>query len=613
MVQSFGSYKAYAATSEAARKAQAEDMPTSLSHPPQGTHQERVNVEMFKAIEVLGRKLERAESERDRLQRRLALIESAATIDETTGKLYLPVVMDSPAAPPAAINPQTPKWMMGATLASSAIALLALSVVLMRPVASPLTAEQMAVLNSLTGTRFSEINANPWNKVPATGAQAESAPVDTAAAMPPPQPQAAPSQDMASPSAPAQTAPADSDIAQWLSQDPQTDPAANGEETLDAMMAGAAAETQPQDDDLSSASLTAAEDAQDSAAASETDAVPAGRLTQAQPPVERIPVEEIAQAETETETATKAPPETASAAPKAAAVDAPSHALVAGTEIGRDKNLPERLRAVETRAMEGIPEAQHDLATLYASGKMVGQDYKRAAYWFSKAADGGVANAHYNLGVMFQQGLGIRKDAAKAIGWYEKAAELGHPEAMYNLGIAYIEGVGAERNVERGISFFKRAADAGVAQAAFNLGVLYESGFAGPIDMRSAQDWYQVAANQGHGEAVEALARLGGGETTVAEQQALTLADMVEPAGGEESGQGDASPADETRAYKNDLVGKIQSALIKKGYLPGKPTGVMDARTEDAIRAWQKVENEKVTGVPSVDLLGKLTNPGPNR
>jgi 5-enolpyruvylshikimate-3-phosphate synthase len=93
--------------------------------------QERVNAEIFTAIEILGRKLERTESERDRLARRLALMESAATVDETTGKLYLPVVVNSEAAPYATAQGAA-KWTVMASLMSSAIALFALGIVLFR-------------------------------------------------------------------------------------------------------------------------------------------------------------------------------------------------------------------------------------------------------------------------------------------------------------------------------------------------------------------------------------------------------------------------------------------------------------------------------------------------
>jgi hypothetical protein len=279
--------------------------------------------------------------------------------------------------------------------------------------------------------------------------------------------------------------------------------------------------------------------------------------------------------------------------------------LVAGIDIGRDPALPPALTDVETRAMEGVAAAQHDLATSYAAGKQTKQDYKRAAYWFAQAAQGGIANAHYNLGVMFQQGLGLRKDAARAIDWYEKAAALGHPEALYNLGIAYIEGVGATRNVERGIGYFEQAVDAGVAQAGFNLGVLYESGFAGPIDLATARRWYEKAASLGHTEARAALTRL---EQQLGQNASgLSPADLVEPAATTSAPPArKQSSAGTNNTYKNDLVGKVQRALIGRGLLPAPATGSMDARTADAISAFQRANNLPVDGIPSLTLLGQI-------
>ena len=535
-------------------------MPTPAAKP---AHQERVNAEMFKAIELLGRKLERAENERDRLQRRLALIETAATVDEKTGKLYLPVTVDPKQYLP--VTPaQTPRWLMASTFFSGAVAVLALGIVLLRPAAPVLTPEQIAVLNTLSATKLTELQVSPWKRI--TPGDEDS--IDAATflnrnttATPEPEPEIAPE----------------------IAQEIETEPAQVIAEIPIVPI------TEPQFETI------------------------------AEKPVAEVPSPAAQEIAKNVEPAITAPEVTEDTPPAASPLTAKTEKKETDLDIGRDKTLPEKLAEVEDRAIDGVPEAQHDLATLYAAGKVIGQDYKRAAYWFSKAADGGVANAHYNLGVMFQQGLGIKKDLPKAIGWYEKASELGHPEAMYNLGIAYIEGIGVPRNIDRGVSFFKRAANAGVAQAAFNLGILYESSFIGPVDLKRASEWYQVAANQGHAEANEALARIEAEQLATevpiaANEDNLTLADMIEPAaGGEEtSGQGDASPEDaQTRAdapvFKNDLIAKIQRALIRLGHLPGQPTGMMDPKTEDAIRAWQKSSGEKVDGIASIELLGKLT------
>jgi len=285
--------------------------------------------------------------------------------------------------------------------------------------------------------------------------------------------------------------------------------------------------------------------------------------------------------------------------------------------IAPDATLTKKLAVLQKRAYQGIPEAQHDLATIYAAGTSVPQDYHRAAFWFTHAADGGVANANYNMGVIYHQGLGVPVDMAKALDWYAKAAELGHPEAMYNLGIAYIEGIGTKTDIEKGVSYFKRAAKAGVVQAAYNLGVLYESNFIGQIDTQKAIEWYKVAAKAGHTGARDALARLQSGGNTIASDsgdKALTLANKVEPSAGgdEETGEGDSSPV--TTAPQNGpqtLLADIQRILIKQGVLPGKADGVLTQQTEDAIRASERKFSLTEDGQPSQELLEKLLQAPP--
>jgi len=385
--------------------------------------QGRVNAEIFTAMEILGRKLERSESERDRLTRRLALIESAAALDEKTGKLYLPVVVD-PAQPQRGMDRAAAKGMTALSLMSAMIALFAIGIVLFRDPAPALTKEQLAALDSLKA---------PQAALPDT---AGSAGQEQAAEMP--QPVEAPVVAAAAPEAPPPSAGKAPDV-----------------------QSVAAAATAPVSDK------------------------PAAEKTQSEEPPVVLSRDEMA-------------------------VSPPEETAEAG--LSPDPELPAKLAQLEKRAYQGVPEAQHDIGALYASGKLAPQNYQRAVYWFGKAADGGVANAHYNLGVIYQQGLGVKPDMQKAIAWYEKAAELGHPEALYNLGIVFIEGVGTKPDVGKGVSYLKRAANAGVAQAAYNLGVLYESNFIGAIDTAKALEWYQVAAHAGHAEARAAISRLKGPE-----------------------------------------------------------------------------------------------------
>jgi hypothetical protein len=516
--------------------------------------QERVNAEIFTAIEILGRKLERTESERDRLARRLALMESAATVDETTGKLYLPVVVNSEAAPYATAQGAA-KWTVMASLMSSAIALFALGIVLFRAPEPVLTRDQVATLEALKGTQFTKLmpDSGAWKNVND-------------------------SSEMTTPEVAANTVVPNPEIAAAVAAN-----AANSNPMANAEVVNAETTTAP--------------------VVTETTA-PVVAAEQMPIPLTTPPTEKLAEA-----APVEVKPAPVRVVKETQVKKAEPKKTVITATIAHDASLPEKLTRLETRAFEGVPEAQHDLATLYAAGKLVAQNYPRAIYWFTKAADGGVANAHYNMGVIYHQGLGVKADMTLAMTWYEKAAELGHPEAMYNLGIAYIEGVGTKQNLEKGISYFKRAANAGVTQAAYNLGVLYESNFIGHIDMAKAQEWYQTAAHAGHADAQKALERLKDSHDvadsglTVADTTAVA-GDAIEPSSGEEYGEGDASSKAEEN--KNSLVFKIQQKLFKAGVFPSRPNGIMSPQTEDLIRSYQKKLGMPVDGTPSQALLEKM-------
>lgn len=543
-------------------------------HTPPASQQERINQEMFRAIERLGRKLERAETERASFSQVLAQIESASERDEKTGKIYLPMLVQAERPPVA-----NTRWQSALSVASSVIALLAVGLSLYRePAATPqLTTAQLAALDSLTETQFARMNGlavDPANNI---------------------------------------------DISRFT----QTTPppvAAPVETAAEEASEEAKVEIAQIEQQLTPEELSAIEPAAGNATEILADEKPAAEVAAA--PVE-TPVETAIAAEKPL----AQPANDAAPIPLAAATPTVEQKAIAAGEtvknetvtgIDRDQLLPASYRTLESRAFAGVAAAQHDLAALYVAGTGgVQRDYGRAVFWFTKSAEKGMANAHYNLGVMYQQGLGVPQDAAAALGWYEHAAQLGHPEAMYNLGIANIEGIGAERNISRGVAFFKQAANAGVSQAAYNLGVLYESNFIGPADLTKAAEWYQTAANEGHAEAKKSLARLSG---PAAEPYMGDVDDVLAKHDETGYGQGDETTPDEevaaagskkslapTAKQGDDLVKRIQEALLQRGEIPHTTVpGEMNVQTEAAIRSWQKSLGWNDDGLPSRELLEKI-------
>lgn len=315
---------------------------------------------------------------------------------------------------------------------------------------------------------------------------------------------------------------------------------------------------------------------------------------------------------------------------------APQEQVVINME--RDPNLPEAVKQIEDKAFGGIPEAQHDLAALYTAGQQAGvtQDYARAAYWFKQAADQGIDNAAYNLGVLYHQGLGVDQDTAKAMDWYARAAQLGHPEAQYNLGIAYIEGIGTPYNPNMAAAFFQQAALGGIVEAAYNLGLILENGLLGEVRPIDALRWYRGAAEKGSIEAETALANLSDRLDVPRDQAGLlddgeSLAsymahpDQIEPAAGDaadENMMSETTYGQERDAPENaDLgalvpsraqivIAQIQEQLRKMRYYNGQQDGIADNETVEAIKSYQIYAGLPIDGQPTEELLSYMLAQG---
>ena len=272
--------------------------------------------------------------------------------------------------------------------------------------------------------------------------------------------------------------------------------------------------------------------------------------------------------------------------------------------IKPDPNLTELPKKIEGQAFSGIPEAQHDMGTIYVTGykkEGIEQNIDRAVLWFTEAANNGIPNAKYNLGVLYHQGMGVKQSLDKAMILYNEAAEMGHPEAQYNLGIANIEGIGVPYNPERAAKFFEQAADKGVTEAAYNLGLIYENGLLGSTRPDDALAWYKTAADQGSPEAKSALdqlaASLGIGINDVNK--------IVEKLQAEKQIQR-YNNNNSTSGYDSFMTSQVQEELMRRGLYPGPIDGMLGPMTKNAIKTFQTSANMDVNGLPSQHLLNLL-------
>ena len=77
------------------------------------------------------------------------------------------------------------------------------------------------------------------------------------------------------------------------------------------------------------------------------------------------------------------------------------------------------------------------------------EDYEKAFYWFSKAAEKGHAKAQNYLGAMYSSGRGVDENFEEAYIWLSIAAKQNHPNAQCRLALMYINGNGVPESLSQ--------------------------------------------------------------------------------------------------------------------------------------------------------------------
>ncbi len=175
-----------------------------------------------------------------------------------------------------------------------------------------------------------------------------------------------------------------------------------------------------------------------------------------------------------------------------------------------DFGLPEAMRPLNERAIDGSVKAQYDLGMAYLKEKEPWHSISEAEFWLRKAADNNYVHAQYNLAVLYQRGLVKDINKSTIVDLYKLAAEKNHAQALYNLGLIYMDGYNLDVDYRQAIDYFKQAYDEGLYQSAYVIGKLYESGVLdfGDADYDQAVFWYKKAFENGVKAAEGALQKL---------------------------------------------------------------------------------------------------------
>jgi hypothetical protein len=199
---------------------------------------------------------------------------------------------------------------------------------------------------------------------------------------------------------------------------------------------------------------------------------------------------------------------------------------------GTSKNYQEATKWLQRAGMQGVIEAQYNLAIMYGRGIGVPKVYKKAVNWHFKVIKQEDKKSAARDILSFMKIIGDKQEAdqnihdilgfikiedneiperyfQEALKWTTKAAEKGIAEAQYVLGYIYYNGKGASRSFPDAVRWFEASAEKGHTEAQFSLGKMYVEG-----QVRLENDyvlgytWFNLAAAKGHEEAKLARDRI---------------------------------------------------------------------------------------------------------
>ena len=271
--------------------------------------------------------------------------------------------------------------------------------------------------------------------------------------------------------------------------------------------------------------------------------------------------------------------------------------------------------SLRVAAATGNPNAQFEVAARYAEGKIITQDFRKAALWYQKAAAKGLAPAQYRLGTLYEKGRGVPADKAAARIWYERAAEKGNSKAMHNLAVIYADTAGGEPNFAKAALWFRNAAELGLTDSQYNYGILNERGLGVRPNAAEAYKWFSISAQNGDKGSKSRLPLLEKKMSPEVLIRAKLDAENWEPrdpvreanrVAAPSGGWGSVNTRSTHSGNTRKSIASAQGMLNDMGYLAGPADGVLGPRTRDAIRKFQRDSGLPATGMVTRELLHKL-------
>jgi len=188
--------------------------------------------------------------------------------------------------------------------------------------------------------------------------------------------------------------------------------------------------------------------------------------------------------------------------------------LLSRAVLGADyttKKVRTALAGLETNYPQD-PLALLAVGRLYASGRYVTIDLKKARACFERAAALGSDDAQADLAQLYAEGRGVPKDPDRAVATWRELAAKDNACALAWLGYySYWGSLGADhlpKDAAQAFAYCVRAADLGDVHGQCNAGACHEFGIGTPVDYALAAHYYRSAAWRGERRSNEQLPKL---------------------------------------------------------------------------------------------------------
>jgi TPR repeat protein len=145
-------------------------------------------------------------------------------------------------------------------------------------------------------------------------------------------------------------------------------------------------------------------------------------------------------------------------------------------------------------AQAGDPVGQCCLGWDYDNGIGVRKSFRRATYWYRRAAKQGNCIAQYNLSLAYLKGEGVKKSMVSSFRWNLEAAKAGYTDAELAAAWFYHNGKGIRQDLSKARTWYLKAARKGNTSAMFSLGqIAFDK-----KDFKEAVRWFSKAARKDH-------------------------------------------------------------------------------------------------------------------